>query len=72
MRVLSMLSPILKHFAHRRRGVVASRWGMVRRMFGHRSMTSRIVYGLVGLAGLLQIVMFTWRAVRGRRMPAMG
>lgn len=52
--------------------MVASRWGMVRRMFGHRSMTSRIVYGLVGLAGLLQIVMFTWRAVRGRRMPAMG
>jgi len=73
MRIASRISSLLAM-------VGAMRWGrrrigrfdMLRRFFLRNTMVSRIVYAFVGLMGILQIVTMTMRAVRARRMPAMG
>lgn len=50
--------------------VGVSRFDLVRKLFGRNSLSSRIVYGLVGLAGLVQLATFTSRTVHGRAYPA--
>ncbi len=52
--------------------VGTARLDLVRTLFGRNTLISRLIYGLVGLAGLMQLATFTSRTVRGRPYPAMG
>lgn len=73
MRIASWVSSLLTLIGALNWGSVgAARFDLVRRLFGRNSTVSRIVYGLVGVAGLVQVVMMTLGAVRNRRMPALG
>jgi len=46
--------------------VGTARLDLVRTLFGRNTLISRLIYGLVGLAGLMQLATFTSRTVRGR------
>ena len=50
--------------------VGVARFDLVRRLFGRNSPISRIVYDLVGVAGLVQLTTFALRTARGRPYPA--
>ena len=53
-------------------GVGAARFDLVRRLFGRNSLITRLVYNLVGVAGVVQAVTFALRARRGMPEPAAG
>ncbi|MHB9130296.1 MAG: DUF378 domain-containing protein [Armatimonadota bacterium] len=48
--------------------VGTTRFDLVRWLFGRDSLISRIVYSLVGAAGLTQLTTFIQRAVKGKAM----
>ena len=71
MRVLSLTSFLLTVVGALNWLMVGvSRFDLVRRLFGRDSLSGRIVYGLVGLAGLMQLATFALRTARGRPYPA--
>jgi len=72
MRYASWVSSLLTLMGALNWGSVGTaRFDVVRRLFGRDSLVSRLVYGLVGVAGLVQIAMMTMNALRSRRMPAL-
>ena len=73
MRIASMISSWLTTIGGLNWGSVgAARFDLVRRLFGRDSTVSRIIYGLVGLAALVQMATMTWSLIHGRQAPAMG
>lgn len=66
MRILSLVSFFLVIIGAVNWLLVGiSRFDLVRWLFGRNSLISRIVYGLVGTAGLTQLTTFVMRAVKG-------
>jgi uncharacterized membrane protein YuzA (DUF378 family) len=64
-RVLSLTTFILTLIGALNWGAVGTaRFDAVRQLFGRNSLVGRIVYGLVGVAGLVQLATFAMR--RGR------
>lgn len=73
MRVVSLVSFILMIIGAINWLLVGiARFDLVRWIFGRRSMVGRIVYGLVGTAGLTQLTTFIMRTSKGRPYPAAG
>jgi uncharacterized membrane protein YuzA (DUF378 family) len=50
--------------------VGVSRFDLVRWALGRRSLLGRIVYSLVGVAGVTQLSTYIWNTVRGKKKPS--
>ena len=65
MRTIDVIVAILLVIGGLNWGLVgAFKFDLVEYIFGHLSIASRLVYGLVGLAALYQI--FQWKAIQNR------